>query len=321
MPCFLPPSQANLLYATSLVNQEYDHLMRRLTVIALLLAGIALPACAQRGGSYGGSRGGFSNHSAPASRASSAFHPGFRPSAPMRSSPMRSDPMRSSAVPRHPGNIYPGAPRGYTMGSPGNRSARPMYLGGRNGGYDNHRPPYRPPYRPAYGIQYGVPPGWAGYAPWLGLGYWDYPQADDSGYEDSQAAADQAPPYYNGYDPQSDPQFAGPDYGQQAQPRPYYQPSAPALPQEAVTLVFKDGRPSEQIHNYLLSRDSISIWDQHPREIPLSQLDLEATEKVNRDAGVDFNLPGAPNSPHPTRPPGRPAAGRQQEPPPAHVTI
>lgn len=290
--------------------------MRRLTAIALLFAGIALPTCAQRGGSHGGSRGGFSSHSAPASHGSSAFHPSFRPSAPMRLSPMR-----SGAVSRYPGNNYPGAPRGYTMGNPGNRSARPMYLGGRTAGSGNHRPPFRPPYRSSYGIHYGVPLGWPGYAPWLGLGYWDYPQADAAEYDDSQAVADQAPPYYNGYDPQSDPQFATPDYGEQAQPRPYYQPSSPALPQEAVTLVFKDGHPSEQIHNYLLSRDKISIWDQHPHEIPLSQLDLEATKKVNRDAGVDFNLPGAADSPHSTRTPGHPAAGRQPEPPPGHVTI
>jgi len=286
--------------------------MKRRIAIALLLAGMALPACAQRGGSHEGSRGGFSSHSAPASHGSSPFHSSFRPSGPMR----------SGAVSRYPGNSYPGGPRGYTMGSRGNRSARPMYFGGRTGEYGNHRPPYRPPYRSSYRSQYGVSPGWAGYAPWLGLGYWDDSEADASGYEDSQATADQAPPYYNGYDPQSDPQFAGPDYGEQAQqPRPYYQPSAPALPQEAVTLVFKDGRPSEQIHNYLLSRDKISIWDQHPREVPLNQLDLDATEKINRDAGIDFNLPGAAESPRPTRAPGHPAAGRPSEPPPAHVTI
>jgi hypothetical protein len=167
-------------------------------------------------------------------------------------------------------------------------------------------------------------PGYgAGYAPWLGLGYWDYPDSSDygyDGYDDSQA-----PPYYAGYDPQAD-QPQPPESNDQ--PRPYYQQQPPAASlspapptQSAVILVFKDGRPSEQVHNYLLSRDSISVWDEHPREIPISQLDLEATEKANRDAGVDFKLPGAADSPRPSRTPGHPAVGRPPEPPPAHITI
>lgn len=66
------------------------------------------------------------------------------------------------------------------------------------------------------------------------------------------------------------------------------------LPQEAVTLVFKDGRPPEQIHNYLLTGTTLYVQDQHRRDIPLSQLDLVATAKVNHEAGVDFHLPGTP---------------------------
>jgi hypothetical protein len=65
---------------------------------------------------------------------------------------------------------------------------------------------------------------------------------------------------------------------------------------DAVTLVYKDGR-SEQIHNYLLSRTMLSVWDRDRdrryRNIPLEQLNLEATEKTNREAGIDFALPGA----------------------------
>jgi hypothetical protein len=33
------------------------------------------------------------------------------------------------------------------------------------------------------------------------------------------------------------------------------------------------------------------VRDQHHRDIPLDQLDLDATEKVNHKAGVDFQLP------------------------------
>jgi hypothetical protein len=84
-------------------------------------------------------------------------------------------------------------------------------------------------------------------------------------------------------------------------PRPPYQPNysqspapAPALVnQEAVTLVFKDHRPNEQIHNYMLSGTTLSILDHQHRDIPVTELDLAATEKANRDAGVDFHLPAS----------------------------
>ena len=76
--------------------------------------------------------------------------------------------------------------------------------------------------------------------------------------------------------------------------RPTYQrhPSAPELGTEAaVTLVFKDGRPTEQIHNYMLTRKTLFVQEQRLGEIPVDQLDLAATEKINQEVGVDFHLP------------------------------
>jgi hypothetical protein len=158
-----------------------------------------------------------------------------------------------------------------------------------------------------------------------------YP-ADQSGYGAEPYPAEQYPPAPqdpyaanpnydpnaapNGYAPNGAPGYGVPGYGQpgygqpgygsqpyspESQPayRPQYQPSPSAIrpvapPASQVTLVYKDGR-SEQIHNFLLSRDTITIWDQrqneNPREIPIDQLDIAATEKANRDAGVDFRLP------------------------------
>ena len=69
-------------------------------------------------------------------------------------------------------------------------------------------------------------------------------------------------------------------------------PDAPS--QDALTLVFADGRPSVQIHNYMLTRTTLYVLDAHRRDIPLDELDLAATAKVNRDAGIDFRLPEAP---------------------------
>ena len=70
---------------------------------------------------------------------------------------------------------------------------------------------------------------------------------------------------------------------------------APALyDSNAVTLVFKDGRPAETIHNYALTRTTLYVTDTRRREIPVASLDLEATEKANRAAGVQFQLPVTP---------------------------
>jgi hypothetical protein len=75
--------------------------------------------------------------------------------------------------------------------------------------------------------------------------------------------------------------------------RPAYErPAPPPEPEEAVTLVFKDGRPPEQIHNYMLTRTTLYVQDEHRREIAVGDLDLAATEKANTDAGVAFRLPG-----------------------------
>jgi hypothetical protein len=241
--------------------------MKRLWVVALVAlvaAGFTLPACAQRGGS----RGGFSAHSAP------AFHGGFSASAPrsFAGAPRYTGRSSFSSTSRFPGNTSR------------NFVSRPNYY------YGNSR--YRRPYPSRYG--YGVP--YLG-APWIGPGYLDpgyldYP--DTTADNDSQAAPDYgagAPNYPAGY---GNP----PPYPQQPAPAPpylsYARPpqAAAALPDEdAVTLIFKDGRPPEQIHNYAMTRTMLYVRDQRHRDIPLDQLDLDATEKANHNAGVDFQLP------------------------------
>jgi hypothetical protein len=59
-------------------------------------------------------------------------------------------------------------------------------------------------------------------------------------------------------------------------------------PRDPVTLVYNDGRPSEQVYNYVLTRNTLYVLDRGRREIPVDALDMAATERVNRDAGVDF---------------------------------
>ena len=66
--------------------------------------------------------------------------------------------------------------------------------------------------------------------------------------------------------------------------------SSPAA-EEATTLVFRDGRPPLKIGNYALTRSAIYLTGARIYEIPLSELDLSATVQVNRQAGIEFQLP------------------------------
>jgi hypothetical protein len=44
----------------------------------------------------------------------------------------------------------------------------------------------------------------------------------------------------------------------------------------------------------LLTVNTLTVLDQHRRDIPVDQIDLNATAKVNLQAGVEFSLPGRP---------------------------
>jgi len=224
-----------------------------LKLAAVVVAGLALPACAQRGASHGG----FSGHAASGFSAP-AFRGGFTPTSRF-----------SYAAPPSFGGNRPVAPI-YGITNAGRRPIRPEP--GR----------YRGSYLPGYGV-YGAayPFGVEGWIPPEGM------------YLDSSANNGQAPAAADAGQPVD--QGPPPDASYQAYaeppPRPVPQP-APA-PEDAVTLVFKDGRPPEQIHNYALTRTTLYVRDQHKRDIPVADLDLVATEKVNRDAGVEFQLPSA----------------------------
>lgn len=155
----------------------------------------------------------------------------------------------------------------------------------------------------------------AGYPflPWWDLGYPYYPgYFDDFGDDDSQSdsySADSQPYPDNSPGPYQQPP---PD---QQQPSPYapwpysypgtsnspsqpapssHQASAPAE-QAQLTVIFKDGRPPEKIHNYMLTASTLYVLDQQHQDIPVNQIDLTATTQVNREAGIEFALPGGPS--------------------------
>jgi hypothetical protein len=57
---------------------------------------------------------------------------------------------------------------------------------------------------------------------------------------------------------------------------------------KATTLVFRDGR-TEDVQNYAVVGRTLWIFsEQRARRIPLDQLDIPTTEKINEDEGVDF---------------------------------
>jgi hypothetical protein len=145
--------------------------------------------------------------------------------------------------------------------------------------------------------------GGYGNGAWVAPYYLAYP--DDFGYDDGDGYGDSGGGYV---DQGVGPQVAEPDSGQGPYPEdgpyagpgdpgaPYAAPVAPRTrqrltPEDAVTLIFKDGRPPEQIHNYMLTKTTLYVTDARRREIPVESLDLVATAKANRSAGVDFALP------------------------------
>jgi hypothetical protein len=78
-----------------------------------------------------------------------------------------------------------------------------------------------------------------------------------------------------------------------ATPQPQYTPSAA----ESVILIFKDGRPPEQIQNYLATRTTLTVFDGGRRRvIPLDDLDIHATIRASRQIGSDFKLPTVPGT-------------------------
>jgi hypothetical protein len=74
-----------------------------------------------------------------------------------------------------------------------------------------------------------------------------------------------------------------PDTSQSAEPPP------PATP---TVLVFRDGHRLE-IQNWVIAGQTLWSFDDHSStKIAISDLDLEATQKVNRERGVRFPLSG-----------------------------
>jgi hypothetical protein len=304
--------------------------MRRLLpvapIIILAVAYASSAVCAQRGGG----RGGFSGHSPPSfhggfSGSAPAFHgpalggfassPRYGVTAPPRygfTSAAHygfgiSPNTRFNPSPRYPVSGNNAVPRFNGLGFRASGIAGNIANGSvaRSGfaGANLRRMPYRPPYTrdprfnrnnrfnggvvwPGWPNTYGVAgyPGLLDYPP-----DWNYGESDNSSGSQGYAPQD-----YGSQSPdQQQPEYAPPP----AWPSSYVPQNSsqsPAQEAEPVTLVFNDGRPPVKIHDYLLTRATLYVEDKHRSEIPVAELDLAATAKVNREVGIDFKIPGSP---------------------------
>jgi hypothetical protein len=279
--------------------------MRSMAAVTVILATTFLPVWAQRGASHG-SFGGFAGH-AP------AWHGG------MSSGGSFSTPGRTFATRPPAGfNRYPGANLAFRGGFnrfpssrwPYRRFVRGPFLGtvwpgfysypfypywGFSDLFDGGDDPAQDPNSgPAPAPDYG--PGPDGPGPYPDYGYGAAPGGAYPGYGYGGGYPEYGygavPPGNGG--PGMAWMPAPPDSAQMLPRAPYtgtsQQPAAPQT-EEAVTLIFRDGRTSEQIRNYMLSRTTLTVLDQPFRQIPLDQIDVAATVEKNREAGIDFRVP------------------------------
>jgi hypothetical protein len=161
---------------------------------------------------------------------------------------------------------------------------------------------------PRRGARFGV--GYVGlpyYVDPMALGNaWDWNADNDSGDQDASASparpeyesppdAYGEAPYDQGYPPPPAPGYDQEGFPIRAQDNTAQSNAAQndGLDHPPVTLVFNNGRPPEKISSYVLTGSSIFVAEPgHQRKIPLADLDLPATIEQNREAGVDFELPG-----------------------------
>jgi len=63
---------------------------------------------------------------------------------------------------------------------------------------------------------------------------------------------------------------------------------------QRLTVIFKGDRAPVKMQNYLMTADVLTDLDaQHYEQIPIEEIDVAATELVNRADGVGFAIPSA----------------------------
>jgi hypothetical protein len=65
----------------------------------------------------------------------------------------------------------------------------------------------------------------------------------------------------------------------------------PVAPQRSTVLIYKDRHQSDVVNYAIVGAILFDFSNGRTHKIPLSELDLEATRRVNEDRGVDFQIP------------------------------
>jgi hypothetical protein len=113
----------------------------------------------------------------------------------------------------------------------------------------------------------------------------DYADDDDPNYQGGPTVFDRRGPGAEAYVPP----VANPRPAHPAQSASSDAPPEP--PQPPTLLVFKDGHQLEVGNYAIVGQTLFDLTPGHPRRIALSDLDLDATQKLNEDRGVSFQLP------------------------------
>src|ERR1700760_1673625 len=214
----------------------------------------------------------------PPPQLSGQGHVGLGMSAP---SPMHPGGLPSGPMALRPGVRYPSSPILEGQHRPTTSTGSSHRPGDGKGGrdYRNQSPYIYTGYTWLNPLSYGFSVAYGG-LPYAG-------QADAGRAPQQANYVDQPPAEYASESP-------APQLADNTTPvfRPPYQGEAvdaPVNPQPATTLIFKDGRPPVEVHNYALTSNTLYALDGDSRkEIPLSAINVEATVEANRSAGVDF---------------------------------
>ena len=147
--------------------------------------------------------------------------------------------------------------------------------------------------------RYGYP-GWYGYYnPYFYDPYWlwdsssSYDDGQDQGDAQGYVMGQQGPDEPGAPDSYGENYSDGRDQDAYARPAPYEPRHAElTAPSAPTTLIFRD-QHKEEIQNYAIVGDMLfSFSAERTQKIPLSDLDIPATTKVNEDRGVNFRVPG-----------------------------
>jgi hypothetical protein len=193
---------------------------------------------------------------------------------------------RSSGIPRLPASINspgtPGFARTYSTGRGGiGFGHHSGYITGSHNRPFHHRSVLVSPYYywPYYGWNYG----------------WSSFDAYDLSAYQQQPYVQPSQPIIVVVDPKaSEDRYGDHSFEEARNSPPQAQPQAPPAPpqeQEPTLLVFRDGHKQE-VRNYAIVGPM--LWDfgaKGTHKIPLSDLDLDTTRKLNDERGVDFVLP------------------------------